>query len=169
VEGSPGGDPDAGALRGSAQGRPLVPGGGRPESVRTYRISQILRIRVLEDRFDRPHGFDLATHWRSYLDEFNARRYQGEAVVRLSPRILEQLPDLMEPAVVRAAQNSAGQPGPDGRVQVVIPIESVRHAAGMLLRLGAEAEVLAPAELRALIAETIAVLADTYRYPPIAV
>ncbi|MGW0769403.1 helix-turn-helix transcriptional regulator [Streptomyces sp. NPDC002676] len=139
---------------------------GRPDAVRTYRVSQILRIQVLQDRFDRPEDFDLAAHWRSWLDEFDAGRFQGEAVVRLSPQILERLPDLVEQAVAQAAQNSAGPLGPDGRVQVVIPIESVEHAAGTLLRLGAEAEVLAPTELRALMAQTIASLAETYRRPP---
>ncbi|GAQ57516.1 HTH domain protein [Streptomyces acidiscabies] len=139
---------------------------GRSEQIRTYRISQILRIQVLHDRFERPSGFDLAAHWQSYLADFDARRQQGEAVVRLSPRILEELPDLMEPAVARAAQDSAGPPGPDGRVQVVIPTESVDHAVRMLLRLGAEAEVVAPTELRARMAQTIAALSDTYRHPP---
>ncbi|MER6980415.1 helix-turn-helix transcriptional regulator [Streptomyces carpinensis] len=142
---------------------------GRPERVRTYRVSQILRIQVLQDRFERPQGFDLAAHWQSYLADFDARRHLGEAVVRLSPRLLEQLPDLMEPAVARAARDSAGPPGPDGRVQVVVPIESVDHAVGTLLRLGAEAEVVAPAELRALMARTVAALADTYRRPSPAV
>jgi predicted DNA-binding transcriptional regulator YafY len=132
------------------------------DSVRTYRISQILRIRILEDHFDRPYDFDLAAHWGSYLEEFDARRYQDEAVVRLSPHIMEQLPDFLDPAVVRAAHDTAGPPGPDGRVQVVIPIESVEHAAGMLLRLGTDAEVLAPTELRALIAKTVATLAHVY-------
>ncbi|MGV9347978.1 helix-turn-helix transcriptional regulator [Streptomyces spiralis] len=139
---------------------------GSPEPIRTYRVSQILRTHALPDRFERPPGFDLATHWQSYLADFDARRHRGEAVVRLSPRILEQLPDLMEPAVARAAQDSAGPPGPDGRAQVVIPIESVDHAVGMLLRLGAEAEVVAPTDLRARMAQTIAALADTYRLPP---
>ncbi|MCX5269469.1 YafY family protein [Streptomyces sp. NBC_00199] len=142
---------------------------GREEQVRTYRISQILWIQVLQDCFERPPGFDLAAHWQSYLAEFDARRHQGDALVRLSPRILKQLPDLVEPAVARAAQNSAGPPGPDGRVQVVIPTESVDHAVGMLLRLGSEAEVVAPTELRARMAQTIAALADTYRHPPSAV
>jgi len=142
---------------------------GRPEQVRTYRISQILWIEVLQDHFERPPGFDLAAHWQSYLTDFDARRHQGEALVRLSPRILKQLPDLMEPAVACAAQDSAGPPGPDGRVQVVIPTESVDHAVGMLLRLGAEAEVVAPTELRARMAQTIAALTDIYRRPPTAV
>lgn len=144
---------------------------GHPDDARTcrtYRVSQILRIQVREDRFERPQDFDLAAHWRSYLAGFDARRHQGEAVVRLSPRILERLPDLMEPAVVRAAQASAGPPAPDGRVQVVIPVESVDHAVGMLLRLGAEAEVVAPPALRTRMAQTVAALADVYRHPPTA-
>ncbi|MEW2114116.1 YafY family protein [Streptomyces sp. NPDC005474] len=141
----------------------------RAELVRTYRISQILRIQILQDHFERPPGFDLARHWQSYLADFDARRHQGDAVVRLSPRILKQLQDLVEPAVARAARNSAGPPGPDGRVQVVIPTESVDHAVGMLLRLGSEAEVVAPTELRDRMTQTIAALADTYRHPPTAV
>ncbi|MEV6837181.1 WYL domain-containing protein [Streptomyces sp. NPDC051133] len=138
---------------------------GRPEHVGTYRVSQILRIQVLEDRFERPPGFDLAAHWQSYLADFDARRHTGEAVVRLSARGLKQLPDLMEPAVARAAQDSAGPPDPEGRVQVVIPTESTEHAIGMLLRLGTEAEVMAPAELRAGMARTAAALTAVYRQP----
>ncbi|NED32624.1 transcriptional regulator, partial [Streptomyces sp. SID8499] len=45
----------------------------------------------------------------------------------------------MEPAVARAARDTAGAPGPGGRVEAVIPIESVEHAAGLLPGLGAEA------------------------------
>jgi predicted DNA-binding transcriptional regulator YafY len=137
----------------------------RPAGVRTYRVSQILRIQVLQDRFERPSDFDLAAHWQTYLADFDARRLQGEAVVRLTPPILERLPDLLEPAVARAAQNSAGPPGSDGRVRAVIPIESAEHAVGMLLRLGAEAEVVAPAALRALMTQTISAMAETYRRP----
>ncbi|MGW0211704.1 helix-turn-helix transcriptional regulator [Streptomyces sp. NPDC003233] len=137
----------------------------RPAGVRTYRVSQILRIQVLQDRFERPSDFDLAAHWQTYLADFDARRLQGEAVVRLTPRILERLPDLLEPAVARAAQDGAGPPGPDGRVRAVIPIESAEHAVGMLLRLGAEAEVVAPAALRALMTQTIDAMAETYRRP----
>jgi predicted DNA-binding transcriptional regulator YafY len=139
----------------------LVAGGTK--GTRTYRVSQILGIQVLQGRFDRPEGFDLAGHWAAYLDEFEVRRYRGEAVLRLSPQILERLPDLLEPAVARAARASAQPPEADGRIRVVIPIESVEHAAGTLLRLGADAEVLAPTALRENIAGAISALAEIYQ------
>ena len=132
------------------------------DRIRTYRVSQIRRVWTLDMRFDRPDGFDLAGHWRAYLDDFDVRRQRGVAVVRLSADLLAHLPDLVEPAVARAARESAEPTDRDGWLRVVIPIESVEHATGMLLRLGANAEVLAPTELRERIAETVTAMAATY-------
>jgi predicted DNA-binding transcriptional regulator YafY len=115
--------------------------------VRTYRVSQILDLHPLEGRFTRPDGFDLAAHWQAYLVEFEARLRRAQAVVRLSPRGLERLPDLMTPGVVAAARDSA-EPGAGGWTRVTVPIESVDHATGEFLRLGADVEVLSPPELR---------------------
>ncbi|MFC7583024.1 WYL domain-containing protein [Nonomuraea antimicrobica] len=44
-----------------------------------------------------------------------------------------------------------------------MPIESIEHAVGELLRLGTDAEVLAPAELRERLAATTYALAERYR------
>ncbi|MDG4863035.1 WYL domain-containing protein, partial [Streptomyces sp. T-3] len=46
--------------------------------------------------------------------------------------------------------------------RAVLPIESLDHAQGEFLRLGTEAEVLEPAELRERIAATAAGLAERY-------
>ncbi|MCW2913352.1 MAG: YafY family transcriptional regulator [Actinomycetia bacterium] len=64
----------------------LVAGG--IEQLRTYRISRIVDLHVLDERFDRPNGFDLADHWNNYLKSFDGRRHQDEATLRLSPRAL---------------------------------------------------------------------------------
>jgi predicted DNA-binding transcriptional regulator YafY len=131
--------------------------------IRTYRISQMGSVEVLESGFERPGDFDLAEHWADYLTDFDARRHTGEAVLALSPRLLAQLPDLVEPTIARAAQDTAQPPDAAGRIRVTIPIESVELAAGMVLRLGAEAEVVAPVELRTYLAEAVATLARAYR------
>src|SRR3954454_8121062 len=130
---------------------------------RTYRVSQILRMEVLEETFERPDGFDLARHWDDYLEAFDARRYQGEAVVRLSPEVMDELPHLLEPALVRAALATAQPPDHDGWTTVTIPLESIAYTAGLLLRLGGGAEVLHPAELRERMTAIVRRLARTYR------
>lgn len=50
----------------------------------------------------------------------------------------------------------------DGWTLARVPIESVDHALGEFLRLGADIEVLQPPELRASIARTVAELAGMY-------
>ncbi|MEW9553006.1 helix-turn-helix transcriptional regulator [Nonomuraea sp. NPDC050783] len=138
---------------------------GADGGVRTYRVSQILELHALEEGFSRPEGFDLAAYWEDYLTAFEARLRRGEAVVLLSPRGLERLPDLMTPGMAEAARRTAGPPDAAGWTRVTVPIESVEHALGEFLRLGVDVEVLAPAELRERLAATAAVLAERYRAP----
>ncbi|GAA2306851.1 YafY family protein [Nonomuraea roseoviolacea subsp. roseoviolacea] len=131
--------------------------------VRTYRVSQILELHPLrEERFVRPPGFDLAAQWEAYRAEFEARLRRGEAVVRLSPRGLERVPDLMTPGVVAAVRATAAPPDAEGWTRVTVPIESVGHATGELLRLGADVEVLEPPELRHALAATARALTALY-------
>ncbi|MEV4605063.1 YafY family protein [Amycolatopsis sp. NPDC049253] len=139
----------------------LVAGAG--EQVRTYRVARIVDLRVLDEHFDRPSGFDLAGYWRHYLQSFDARRYQDQATLRLSPRIVDQLPHLWDSAMIDAAHRTATPPDPDGWTRVTIPIESVEQALTECLKLGADAEILAPAELREHIAETLDALIRIYR------
>ncbi|MCA2219621.1 helix-turn-helix transcriptional regulator [Nonomuraea aurantiaca] len=130
--------------------------------VRTYRVSQILGLHALPERFTRPDGFDLVAYWQEYLAEFEARLRWGEAVVRLSPQGKRLLANLMTPGVAAAAKESARPPDGAGWTQVTVPIESIEHAAGEFLRLGMDVEVLAPAELRDRIATTAAELTRRY-------
>ncbi len=61
-----------------------------------------------------------------------------------------------------AAARTAEAPDAEGWRRLVIPIESIDHAGHELIELGAEAEVLAPAPLRARIGETACRLAAFY-------
>ncbi len=145
---------------------PASPGSGAHadplRQVRIYRVARILELETLNEHFERPAGFDLAAYWRSWAQGFEARMYTGEAAVRLSPHAVELLPYLLGPLVAGAAAATAGPPEQDGWVRAVLPIESIQHAVGDLLRLGAGVEVLAPPELRERMAETINALAAIY-------
>jgi predicted DNA-binding transcriptional regulator YafY len=130
---------------------------------RTYRVDRILQLETLEEIFERPVDFNLTEFWRAYLDRFRSNMFTGEAVVRFSPEGMQRIRHLLTPAVIRAAQENAGEPDESGWVRTVIPIESVRHAHVELLKFGGEAEVLAPQELRDRIAASARAVLDIYR------
>ncbi|WP_309233964.1 WYL domain-containing protein [Micromonospora sp. ATA51] len=74
----------------------------------------------------------------------------------------DRLREIGSDAVVAAVDRSAGPPDHAGWVRAVVPIESLTHAHGDFLRLGAEVEVVSPAELHARLADTAAALAALY-------
>ncbi|MFH9350455.1 helix-turn-helix transcriptional regulator [Kitasatospora sp. NPDC017646] len=124
----------------------LVAGG--PSGTRTYRVDQIIELGGQCEEFAVPDGFDLADYWQGYLADFRTRLHTGEALVRLTPE---------------GARRLGVPPAEDGWTQARVPIESVDHAHGEFLRLGADVEVLEPAELRDRIAGTVGALAARYR------
>ncbi|MGW3656327.1 helix-turn-helix transcriptional regulator [Streptomyces sp. NPDC005151] len=130
--------------------------------IATYRITQVLDAVLSDERFERPEDFVLGEYWSSYLDDFQARRYTGTATIRLSPNGRERLPANVPPEVVRAFDATAKAVGDDGWTEAVIPTESTEHACGELLRLGIDVEVVAPEELRQVMADAVGVLARTY-------
>jgi predicted DNA-binding transcriptional regulator YafY len=137
----------------------LVAGAGEP---RMYRVSRIHACRPLAESFQRPEGFLLAEFWALREEALQARLFRGEAVVRLSPRARRML-FLLGPVVVEAANRQESAPDEDGWVRTTLPIESVEHAVGELLRFGADVEVLEPPELRDRIVRAAEEMARLYR------
>jgi len=137
--------------------------GGQP---RTYRVSNILDLTVTEERFERPRDFDLVRFWTTASRAYEVGLYRGNAVLRVSARGMRRL-DLFGSAVVQAAAQTAGPPDADGWVQVVIPIEAIDQAAADLMRLGTDAEVIDPPELRHRIAEMAHELSRLYGISPV--
>ncbi|MFG2520402.1 helix-turn-helix transcriptional regulator [Streptomyces sp. NPDC048527] len=131
-------------------------GSGDP---RTYRVDQILQLHAGDEEFERPADFDLAAYWRAYQDDFHSRLHSADAVVRLAPGAAERLAGPAQ----RAAARATARQEPDGWTRAVVPIESVDHAHDEFLRLGADIEVLEPAELRRRVQATVEALAGLYR------
>ncbi|WP_275295446.1 YafY family protein [Amycolatopsis sp. La24] len=127
---------------------------------RTYRVARIVEAAMLDETFVRAEGFDLGRYWSEYLDDFDARRHRGEAVLRVSPEGMRLLPQLAEPAVARAA--AGGVVEADGWTRVVVLVEQPDQAVHDLLRLGPLAEVVAPQELRDRMAETLTKMLQGY-------
>jgi predicted DNA-binding transcriptional regulator YafY len=133
------------------------------DSVRTYRVARILDCAVLADSFARPADFDLGAYWRAATERLEAEMHPREAIVRLSPLGIKLLDALSQP-YVKARLRIADDADASGWRTATIPVGSTDwHAAAELLRLGPEAEVLSPPELRAKMAELTQSMAGRYR------
>jgi predicted DNA-binding transcriptional regulator YafY len=125
---------------------------------RTFRVDQILELRVSDDTFEIPDGFDLAEHWRLAQEDFHARLHQGKAVVRVAPGASSRFTGAAAQAFAETAV-----PERDGWSRAVLPTESLEHAIGMFLVLGPDVEVLEPPQLRDGLYEAARTLAAVYR------
>jgi predicted DNA-binding transcriptional regulator YafY len=127
---------------------------------RVYRVSNIQALTVGDETFERPSDFDLEAFWTASTQRFEAEIFTGEARLRITHAGLKRL-SYLGAAQARIATDALATLDGDS-CEVVVPIESVDHAAQDLLRLGVEAEVLAPTDLRARMAQTAARLASLY-------
>jgi predicted DNA-binding transcriptional regulator YafY len=132
------------------------------KGIASYKVANIHATAETGEGFRRPPGFDLAGYWSESIQRFEAGLYRASAVLRASPQGLKRLKYLSD-AVAKAVEATAARTDRRGWKKVTIPIESVDHAAGELLRVGAECEVLAPPELRVRMAKNAAAMAAIYR------
>jgi predicted DNA-binding transcriptional regulator YafY len=123
----------------------------------TFRVDRIGGVEVLDAAFDRDPGFDLAAFWAEQATTFTRSLLRTSITLRLTPAGVRLLRHIADPAALDDALASLR---PDGTVR--LGVESVEVAYGQVLRFGAEAEVLDPPELRALLADTAARLSSLY-------
>lgn len=135
--------------------------GNEEDGFRTYRVAAISDPGLLADRARRPKRFDLARHWQAAVEQFERTLYAGTARVLATTTGLAAL-SLLNAATARAV---AAVPPPSkatDRVSVRIPIESIESAAGQLLALGPDVEVMEPPALRQAVRRRLRELARTY-------
>jgi predicted DNA-binding transcriptional regulator YafY len=120
--------------------------------VRTYRLSRIVAARSLEERFERPAGFDLASHWSESIAAYEREVPRIDVLVRVAPARLDALADLLGSQVVADAERLA-EPDPYGWTRLVLRLDYPHDAPGRLLGLGRDMEVLGPPEVRARVIE----------------
>ncbi|MEO3782990.1 YafY family protein [Actinocorallia sp. B10E7] len=130
---------------------------------RTYRVDRVASLRETGAVFARDESFDLAGTWAELSARFVASMFRNEITVRLSPGGMRALRRVTEPPAEERARAAAGEPDGQGWVVTTLPVENPDVAFDQLLRLGPEAEVLEPPELRARMEETAGRLASLYQ------
>jgi predicted DNA-binding transcriptional regulator YafY len=118
----------------------------RNVGMRVYRVSRFASVRLRDDGFERPEGFDLAAYWDESSRRFEASRPRVEVKVRASELAVRYLPRDLH--------------GGDG--VFVVGFQSFEEAYRELLQFGPDAEVLEPRELRDRIAATAKEVAALY-------
>jgi predicted DNA-binding transcriptional regulator YafY len=104
----------------------------RIAGMRVYRVSRVVSVHPLEDRCERPDGFELGGYWEEWSRNFE----------QSLPRV---------DVLVRGAKGER-----------TLTFQSLDEAQRELLRYGPDVEVLAPEELRGRIAETAGAVAALY-------
>jgi len=129
---------------------------------RTYRVSNIRSLDLLDKSFQRPARFNLARHWSASAKEFEARLLSERAIIRISLEGRRLLRDNY-PAAEHAVATKHTKARPAGWVKAEIPVEDLSQSVRQLLRLGAEIEVLGPPALRKAMAEEAGRVVGLYR------
>jgi predicted DNA-binding transcriptional regulator YafY len=132
-------------------------------SIRTYRVSRITGVEELDEKFERPSDFDLAGWWQKSSAQFEQSLQHVRVKVRLSPIGVRALPSIVDAGLATQALEQAGPPGPDGWTEVELGLERPDIAAGQLLGLGVEVEVLEPAAVRAAFADAARRMFEAHR------
>lgn len=126
--------------------------------VRTYRVSRVRGAAAVPGPSWRPDDFDLAAWWAASAMAFDAAIRPLATRLRLSPAAARALPRAI-PGQLTVDAVAAGRPGPDGCIEVDVPVEAVHVAVTQLAALPG-VEVLAPPDLRAALADHGRRLAD---------
>jgi predicted DNA-binding transcriptional regulator YafY len=131
----------------------------------TYRLSSIGSVVVLDATFDRAPDFDLAAYWRDAQEAFTARLEKDWARLRVRPHRVERLRRISASVARRLEVLGHDARSPEW-LDVRMPIESIAHATGELLRFGGDLEVIEPVELRSALREAARSMMALYAPAP---
>jgi predicted DNA-binding transcriptional regulator YafY len=129
--------------------------------IRTYRASRVAAARLLDERFERPEGFDLAAFWTESSAAFEREQPRIEVTVRVQPTGVAKLRELVGDGAVDAALDRA-EPAADGRRVLRLLLDWPEEVASRLTGAGDQVEVLEPTWIREAIVELAAAALRTY-------
>ncbi len=122
-----------------------------PRGFRTYRVSRILRAKLLDKPSERPAHFDLAEYWRTSTKRFQDEWPRIAATLRLEPRAAQWVQSWPGTSMVEAGQGA----DPDGWVTLNVKFESEDEARFVVLGFGSRVEVIEPESLRERVAAEV--------------
>ncbi|MBN2981252.1 helix-turn-helix transcriptional regulator [Cohnella algarum] len=126
------------------------------DRVRTFRVSRLVSAELLEDRFQVPETFDLASWWQRSTARFKASLPSYPAQVRVRTDAWRQFASERYVRILSSRQAS------EAWVEADVDLQTESYAARLLLGLGASALALRPESLRQSMANEAAALLKLY-------
>jgi predicted DNA-binding transcriptional regulator YafY len=132
-----------------------------PAGLRTYRVSRVVGVVVLDEPCRRPKGFDLEKFWTTELSDYEANLPSVTVEVRAAPEAIGSLRGLVDQRSLPSTDWD-GQPDQTGWRRLSLTFERLEEVTSAALSLGDQLEILGPADLRSSMAEKVAGLARLY-------
>jgi predicted DNA-binding transcriptional regulator YafY len=126
--------------------------------VRSYRVSRVVGVELLDEPSARPPDFDLAEFWERSAAEYRAHLPGYRARVRVRREIVVRMPYAGRFARIE----QTGTPDADGWVEVVLRFDAEEIACEYALGFGTQLEVLEPPALREKVLEAAKNVVDFY-------
>jgi predicted DNA-binding transcriptional regulator YafY len=115
----------------------------RDGELRTYRVSRLKQVTLLDQHFQRAPDFDLPTYWQEHIQEFLSTLTEYAFTLRIDSRHMASSKwytpgrtEILEP------------PGDDGWLTARLWMESEEQAVLLVLTMGTSAQVVEPDALR---------------------
>lgn len=114
---------------------------------RTYRVSRVVRVEALDERFDRPDGFDLAAFWTESSSAYERDTPNIEVVLRIAGERLPRLHGVIGDRPFETMER-LGELDPDGWQRVRLKLDWPNEVISQILAVGPDCELLEPSNLR---------------------
>jgi len=123
---------------------------------RTYRVSRIENVALLDKPCGRPTNFDLAAHWQQSTQQFMDGRPRYQATLSLAPAAINEIKKWRPTS---PAENPE-QPVTKGWGILNVRFDNEEEAVFVILGFGARADVIRPDGLRKRIAAELSAMMD---------
>lgn len=119
--------------------------------IRTYRASRVAAAVLLDERFERPEGFELAAFWAESSAAFEREQPRVDVLLSVREEGLPTLRRLVGDAAVDSAVVIA--PSRDGWQRLRLSLDWPDEIPGLLLAAGGDVEVIEPYGIRGRLVE----------------
>jgi predicted DNA-binding transcriptional regulator YafY len=128
-------------------------------NVRTYRVSRVEAVEVLDERFERPDDFELADYWQRSTAAYERELDRVHVTVRVAVDRLDAFADVAGSRAMSGAIRLDDEPD---HVRLRVAFDWADEAISAALRMGASAEVLEPEWLRESIVKRARAVVERY-------